>query len=386
MKKHTLSLLFALALCLSIFAGCQSSELQAYSSDAPEVEAQEITVKDYTPVYESYAPDTVMLTVNGIDVTWAELFYWYYSDITALEDYFGEINDWDEATAFDPDQTYREYVTNDAVEITKLYRIIESKAQEMGVSLTEDEQATLEESWQANVTNYGEDEAAFIAYLEDVFMSKEMFFYMNGINTLVYAIQNEMYGESGEKIPEAEFVERAEEDGYMRAKHILLKTTDEENTPLSDEEKAEKLAAIEGLLAELLAIGDPAEREARMDELIAEYSEDTGSEYYIDGYTYTPGYMDEAFENATAELEDYQLSEVVESGFGYHIIMRLPLDPELAVTGSADSLGFTISQILFNEEAEKWTEECEVVFSKEYEELDIVALLDKVVITTVPAE
>ena len=122
MKSKLLSFVLAGTVCLSLFAGCQSSKLGSYSADeakaspSPSAEAITTATKEYTPCYESYKPDEVMLTVNGIDVTWGELFYWYEYDVSNIESNYGAITDWDADCAFVPGKTYREYVMENALD------------------------------------------------------------------------------------------------------------------------------------------------------------------------------------------------------------------------------------------------------------------------------
>lgn len=67
------------------------------------------------------------------------------------------------------------------------------------------------------------------------------------------------------------------------------------------------------------ASNDP---QALFDQLMAEYNEDSGEP--DEGYTFGPGEMVDEFYDGTAALEEYEISDLVESQFGYHIIMRLP--------------------------------------------------------------
>ena len=62
-----------------------------------------------------------------------------------------------------------------------------------------------------------------------------------------------------------------------------------------------------------------------------ELSEDPGTTRYPEGYTYLPGTMVKEFEEAAASLEDYGISDVTETSYGYHILLRLPLDADRVV-------------------------------------------------------
>ena len=68
---------------------------------------------------------------------------------------------------------------------------------------------------------------------------------------------------------------------------------------------------------------------------MTELSEDPGSARYPEGYTYTAGTMVPEFEAAAEALEDYAVSDVVETSYGYHILLRLPLSPDAIVEFSS---------------------------------------------------
>lgn len=124
------------------------------------------------------------------------------------------------------------------------------------------------------------------------------------------------------QLPEEELLAKYNET-YLSAKHILIMTQDATTgAPLSDEEKASKKALAE----EILAKATPA----NFDSLVGEYSEDPGSVSQPDGYVFTDGEMVPEFENAVKELEIGGISGIVETSYGYHIILRqaLPTDAE----------------------------------------------------------
>jgi peptidyl-prolyl cis-trans isomerase C len=107
---------------------------------------------------------------------------------------------------------------------------------------------------------------------------------------------------------------RFEEPEKVRASHILLTTTDPKtNTELSDEQKAAKRKEMEGLLKRARAGEDFA-------KLAKEYSEDLASKDKGGEYTFPRGQMVPEFEAAAFSLNTNQVSDIVTTRFGYHII------------------------------------------------------------------
>ena len=94
--------------------------------------------------------------------------------------------------------------------------------------------------------------------------------------------------------------------------------------------------------------------EATFKQLADEYSEDTGRANNPNGYIFTPGTMVASFEDAVAALEPGQISDVVESDYGFHIILRrdllegLEADPEQRVALAETHLT-TLLTLLSNE-------------------------------------
>lgn len=154
----------------------------------------------------------------------------------------------------------------------------------------------------------------------------------------------------------------AELNEYLyRVKHILLKTVDDNRQPLPEDQIAEKKAQAEDLLAQLKAASDLP---AKFDELMNEYSEDgrteDGALAAPDGYLAGPGDMVSAFETASCALQPGELSELVETEFGYHIILRLPTEitaEEMATPEYAQS--FRVNAM--EDQMSQWMEEAEIV-------------------------
>lgn len=106
---------------------------------------------------------------------------------------------------------------------------------------------------------------------------------------------------------------------YIKAKHILVMTVDPNtNQSLDDETVKEKEKLAESILKRAKSGED-------FDDLMMEYSEDTGLEAYPEGYVFTEGEMVTEFYEGAKELEVGEISDIVTSSYGYHIIKRTEL-------------------------------------------------------------
>ncbi|HEU5123997.1 MAG TPA: peptidylprolyl isomerase [Verrucomicrobiae bacterium] len=105
-----------------------------------------------------------------------------------------------------------------------------------------------------------------------------------------------------------------EKPEMVRAAHVLIATKDlTTGTELSDEQKAAKKKVAEDVLKRAKAGEDFA-------KLAKEYSDDPGSKDKGGEYTFPRGQMMPAFESAAFSLNTNQVSDIVETPYGYHII------------------------------------------------------------------
>ena len=105
-----------------------------------------------------------------------------------------------------------------------------------------------------------------------------------------------------------------EQGERVRASHILISTLDKDTQqPVSAEQKKVK----ETLAKELKARAEKGEDFAK---LAKEYSDDPGSKETGGEYTFPRGQMVKEFEAAAFSLQTNQVSDVVETRFGYHVI------------------------------------------------------------------
>jgi peptidyl-prolyl cis-trans isomerase C len=105
-----------------------------------------------------------------------------------------------------------------------------------------------------------------------------------------------------------------EEPEKVRASHILLMTSDPEtHEPLSAEKKAEKRKLMEDILKQARAGTNFA-------ELAKKYSEDPGSKDNGGEYTFPRGQMVKQFEDTAFSLKPGEISDIIETQYGFHII------------------------------------------------------------------
>ena len=146
-----------------------------------------------------------------------------------------------------------------------------------------------------------------------------------------------------------------EKNEYVRAKHILIQYP---QNPTEEEREAAFSKSLD-VLVEVKAMKDISE----FDALIEKYNEDPGMKLNPDGYYFTRGEMVKPFEEATYALEIGKTSSLVESDYGFHIILRLPLDDESLVNTSKyrNAVGGAVTETL-----QKIAEGIEVEYSDNY--------------------
>jgi PBP1b-binding outer membrane lipoprotein LpoB len=96
MKSKALAMILTACMIFGCLAGCSSSVQNYNGTDSTATPAPTDTAadtRDYAAIRDKYPLDTVVMTVNGSEVTWGEYFYWLYYTITYAEQYVGVINE-----------------------------------------------------------------------------------------------------------------------------------------------------------------------------------------------------------------------------------------------------------------------------------------------------
>jgi hypothetical protein len=326
-----------------------------------------------------------MLTTNGVEVNWKTFNYFLNYYTSYVEQYVGTVSDW--STEYQDNYSYADFVNDGAIDSSKSFGAIAAGAKELGVEMTQEDLDEIDQAWEDVLASYDsmEDAQADMdanGIDEDVYKTIS---YYSALSDKCYA---KLYGESGANLTDQECAEYTADDGYMMAKHILLMTTKTEevdgtsqSVDMTDEEKAQLYSQMEGFLAQLDACA-PDEVEAKFDELMNEYSEDTGLANFPDGYLFQDGEMVTEFEDAVKALDEYEYSGIVTTDYGYHIILRLPINYDVVPSaystyiyyGYNYTLRYLVSQNMYNSVMENWIAQADVVYTDSLNNLDLKQL------------
>ncbi|MBE7048091.1 MAG: hypothetical protein E7393_01765 [Ruminococcaceae bacterium] len=155
-------------------------------------------------------------------------------------------------------------------------------------------------------------------------------------------------------VPTKEEINAAYQQEYVHVKHILIGNTEESDgtaTEVTTEE--DPAAAAEAYQAAQKAKAEDVLKKAKaganFDSLVKEYGEDPGMTNNPEGYTFTTGSMVAEFEDASFALAVGEISDLVETSYGWHIIKKYPLPTQGTDYDAAiESITANLSQDKYN--------------------------------------
>lgn len=325
--KRFAALLLSGAMALSLCAcgdggdgpsGEESGGPDASASPAPTVEVD--LTQDILAYSAGLSAGDVLLTVNGMDIPADLMLYWVAMSCSNFMTQYGAYGVRLSDQAADGSGAYADRMVDSAVEIAAYNTLLRQKAAELGCPPT-DAQV---ESARASLTQNGEEGYQL---MRDAFgLSGESMEYLTLTNAYYDNVLDALIPAPGEE---------ALNNYVYQVKHILLLTVDMEGgrvqlpdgsygyPALPAEKVAEQRALAADLLVQLLAADDLG---AKFDELMHQYSQDSGLASNPDGYTAVPGDMVAPFEKAAFALKPGEVSGIVESEYGYHILLRGEVD------------------------------------------------------------
>ncbi len=227
-------------------------------------------------------------------------------------------------------------------------------AKDNNITLSKEEKADIKKTMESQKEELGGD---FKKNLEGMFFVDEaQYLAITERQTLVQKAQEE-YTETVRKANE----DRIVDETIVSAKHILIPldgATDATGAPAeqTDEEvAAAEEAALETAqqLVDQLQAASGDEQLTLFDELREEHDTDTGQP--DEGYTFGEGTMVDEFYDAALKLDEGEISQPVKSDFGYHIILKLPVNKSYIEENYDEMVESSINAIL-SDEVEKIVE------------------------------
>ena len=399
MKRIIATMLCAAMLTLML-AGCSGDEgdlfeyfderLQSGETDAPPgmedaegaggTEGADSTAdslmdieSDLEALFAAFSPDTVMLDISGFDVTWGELFFYMNSHINGLRSNIEGPVDWSEVQ-YD-DVTYADLVLMYSLDNALMYKSFEYGARLNGISLNDEHLALVQSDFEQMAAMYGGEEMLLqLLWLESGCYSKELLDYFLETGFLANLLFAELYGDAGEKVSDEDVMEFIGDEEFLMAMHILrLKPEEgEEDTALAEAEE----------ILSLLNDYDGDDFKGFFAGLMYEHSQDEGGlVQFPGGYLFQYGDMVQPFYTACTELEIGEFSGIVETEYGYHILLRLPIDfdatpQSFMMYGDYRSLRIFVAESFFDEVLAEWRDSLVVTHSAAYDSMDLASLLE----------
>ena len=373
------------ALLIGAMAGCAQTPADPTSSvsPSPAVSATpsespaaqfgdfDLETPDVTMALLGFPGTTTVMTVDGAEVSAEEYLYWlgYATEYVGYYQ-FGDpaAIDWEMDTG---NGTVTEYLINNARDLAAFNQVIRNQCAERNITLTDEEKAELDQQLADAVeTSGGQD--AFELALKEVNRTEDGLRSMYEASNFLYAsLQNQLFpAKDAASLTAEELAQWAADNGKMQVKHILFKTVDDSGNALSDEEKEAAKQKAEDTLAQLQASDD---MENLFDQLMNELSEDgrysDGTLGAPDGYLFGEGEMVQEFEDAAKALGEHELSGIVETSYGYHILLRLPVDTEMAREAWASEQEANLSTQM-NDQMTTWMDEAVVETNDTFASID----------------
>ena len=240
--------------------------------------------------------------------------------------------------------------------------ILNSQAEDYGVSLNDEDNQAVEEYVENFKTNIGEDVMEKEGFTEDNIRSVVQ------KSTLAGKVSQAMFDAE-----EVELTDEEKEDATcIKVQHILISTTDTtkkddegNNVDMTDEEKEVYLAEQKEKAEEALARAKNGED---FQALADEYSsENAGFEFSFDKNGYDPVNMSsmvEPFYTAAWQLGEGEISALVESQYGYHIIKCVSLNDEEATQASITTAENNKKSTNLNEKVQQQVDEANYIESE----------------------
>lgn len=281
--------------------------------------------------------DRVVLTVGDYNVTYD--FYRYLFLNT-------------KATYPDSDlEAVRKYVENSLANTYGMFAL----ADKFELTLTDAEKEYVEGYMDSSREGLTDEE--YKNSLEQSYMTEDVYRFALEVQQLEYLVYDYVINERNGvlRFSDDDLLKAIDTD-FVRASHILF-------TFKNDEEKATQMQKAQSVL-ERLKNGEDFEA------LKEEFSADTDLKNNKDGYYFTHGEFENEFEYTAFELDVGELSDIITTDVGIHIVKRLPIE-EAYVKEHLEELRSSFKTALYYEMVEAESEKFEYNYKDKYKNITL---------------
>ncbi len=314
-------------------------------------------VVDYQEL-KSDAP--VVMTVNGEEIHADEYASYMMSQIINYQQMYAMYGLSEKNMA----STFGDAAKESAKQQVALIHIVKQKMDELGLSLSYSQKKNIVTANKQNAEQLG-GEDAYLQRLASIGFDMDHYNNYQYVSACAQVLKDYYFGEDGVSVPSDDELQKYFDDNYITAKHILILTKNPstgETTRTDEEAKKEAQAVLDRL-----------NNGEDFDALLTEKNEDAGEAQYAKGYTFTEGQMVDEFYNAAKALQEGEVSGLVKSQYGYHIIKRCELNQDefenmrdaiIAAVASEKGTAGSIDEMM-----QQWIDEADIQTTDAYDEI-----------------
>ena len=304
-----------------------------------------------------------LLSVGGTALGWGEVAYLMGN---AADEYllYRDI-DWDGMIGEVP---ARRYFLDRTLELAVSAHTVGIKAAEMGYELTDEEEGAID--WEiAMEADYRGGREAFLEELRAAGMTEELYrFYSCTVPALSDKMLSDLFGPDGPYAPDDRALLAYYRSNYICASYLFLSGTDAYGETLTGEQLETQRSVAQALRRR--AVGGDED----FFEMVAEYGQEYLMSLSPEGLPIPLGLFGTDFDAALSALGENEFSEVVATGEGFYIILRLPEDPDWFEENKEaiwDSCAFEA----FSEKVAEWGRGLDVAVSDDFYRLDPLEMI-----------
>jgi len=382
-----LSLLLCMVLIFAALAACgdddgddadiddSDASIETPEGEAPPEEEESGFIRNHSErvaanleeAMTTFDRDAIMISAGDEHIIWAEFYALLYSTIANFSGFFENTVDWSEVVH--GEMTLAEAALDMATEGALNLLVFRFGASTIGAWFDQEELDRMADDMQGIIEHYGSLEILTEALRVNYgFYDFETFESIIITEQLFTPILNTLYGEYGAALPDEVAEEFADREGFLMAKHILVSFAENENAR----------EIVDEIYETLRPRANDDDFEEFFTELMFEHSDDN-PEAVPGGYLFQAMDMVAPFSEAATELDYGEMSEVVETTFGYHIILRIPVDFDaVPISIATQGMSHTLRQVAasdnFQTVTQQWREEMNPVFSELYQSIDLARI------------